>query len=130
MKEDSKLDQYYIPTNYNRASKFIGFNKRNIAETIFMVIVLFKLLDILPLYLKYKIMVMVIVIGPVAMLFLFGLKGESITQFVYAFLKFRKRRRKLYYLKPGQDQKSLLKKIFGKEDNNAKDETKNKSESE
>lgn len=127
--KDEKLESYFIPANYNKSTKFFGLKKRNIIEALAMGIALFNLLDMIPFILKVKLIVMIIVIGPVVILFAAGVKGESITQFIFSYLMFRKKKRILYYKKPGTEDTSLMAKYFRKgENNNAETEIKEQSE--
>jgi len=83
---------YPIPPNFaEEGTLFSGrIRTRNAVETAFFFLVLIQPLLRLSTPLKYKIYIGLIVILPVVILSIVGIQGQSLTAFVWSFLKFLK----------------------------------------
>ncbi|MCR5312580.1 MAG: hypothetical protein K6E54_02830, partial [Bacteroidaceae bacterium] len=95
MKGDRKMANFYtIPENLNDGKKFFGIKNRNLIETAVIEVVLFKLLSALPIFITYKALVMVIPMVALGILSVIGIRGESLTEFLYSTFKFYHRKAK------------------------------------
>lgn len=113
----NRRDIYYIPKNYNTSDSFLGYPYRHWIEAAIAVILFFYLINQTPFILTIRIPATVIICGLVGLLFIVGIKGESVTEFFVSYLIFRKKKRVLHLRRNGyvekkerkQQEKSLKK---------------------
>lgn len=96
-----RKDTFYIPKNYNDPGTLLGHTYRNWAEALVVAFVLFRLINATPFILTIRIPAIVIICGLMFALFLVGIKGESVTQFLISSVKFYKKRRVLHLRRSG-----------------------------
>lgn len=103
--EKKRPDIYYIPQNYNDGYKIRDIPYRNIAETVVAVFLLFKFIKWTPFVWTVQIIAGIPLGIGVVLLFLHGIKDESITQFLWSYIVFMKNKRKLALRKVGENDK-------------------------
>lgn len=100
MNDNNRVRGYHIPTNVFDGASFLGISARNWIEAAVLAFIpgwlFWKFVHFQELSLK--IIVMLIVCLPLAIFALVGFNGESLTQFVKTFFRFRKNRRILEYM--------------------------------
>lgn len=92
-------DKYYIPDNYNDGHEMRGIPYRNLIEGGIVSWLAKELISLTPFVLNIKLIADVIVIGIIMVIFAIGVKGESLTQFIYSYYLFRKSKRK-WHMRP------------------------------
>lgn len=90
-----RVDVYTIPPNFAQEGTILSgrIGIRNAIETGFLVLFLLQILLSLDWGVRGKIYAGIIVILPVAIFALIGVQGESLSSFIYQFLKYLKNRR-------------------------------------
>lgn len=94
--------EYYIPENINTGKKFFGIKNRNLIEAAVIETVLYKSLSLLPLFITYKAVVMIIPMAGLGILAVVGIRDESLTEFLYSTIRFYKKRMKMHFASPSQ----------------------------
>lgn len=92
---DEELDAYYIPDNYKKRDR-----KRNILEGIVVIGILCFIILHTPFVFNIKITAVVMIVVTLGTLFFFGIKDESVGQFVSAYIRHLKNRAKYIYRIP------------------------------
>lgn len=124
MEEKQRPDLYYIPENFSDGKTFKGVAYRNIVEALAVSYGMYKLIFLTPFIFSIKAVATMILAGGFGIFFLIGIKGESVTQFMYSYLLFKQRRRKLHLRRTGyvtkkermrnaKEKKSIINKIVG-----------------
>ncbi len=92
-------ETYYIPANFTDAGRVIGlFELRNLVEAVILVLpVLYFCLVLLPLELTAKITVTLIIVVPLGGFGLIGVRDDSLTRWIAAWWRWRKKRRLMTY---------------------------------
>lgn len=102
--ENSKHEIYYIPQNYEDAGGVLGgrFSQRNVIEMAVIcgpiVFIIAQLYSTFSLSFETLIIISTVTLLPLLALCAFGIKGESISQILFAFIRYRRNRRKLSYI--------------------------------
>lgn len=92
---DEPLNEYIIPDNYKPRNR-----SRNIIEAIIVVGGLSYLIWHSPFILNVRLIAIMCVVLFLGLLFVVGIKNESVTQFLINYILFLKRRNKYYFRKP------------------------------
>lgn len=98
--EEVKQEVYYIPDNFEDAGGVLGghFTQRNAIELLVLCGPLAYLeLKLLRFSIETNIIIMMLTLIPLAALCAFGINGESLSQILVAFIRYRRKRRKLSY---------------------------------
>ena len=83
-------ETYYIPANFTDAGRVMGlFELRNLVEAVILVL--------LPLELTAKITVTLIIVVPLGGFGLIGVRDDSLTRWLGAWLRWRRARRLMTY---------------------------------
>jgi hypothetical protein len=92
-------ETYYIPANYTDAGRIFGlFEIRNVIEAVLLGAPIVALCArFLPLDLTTKIIVTLIIFIPSAGFAMTGINGDSLSRYLKAWLRWRKKRRILTY---------------------------------
>ena len=92
-------ETYYIPANFTDAGRIFGlFEIRNIIEALVLgVPTIFLCATLLPLSITAKVIVTLIIFVPIAGFALIGISDDSLSRYLEAWLRWRKRRRVLTY---------------------------------
>ena len=100
---NDRPDEFYIPDNMNDGKHFLHIKNRNLIETVVMELAYFKIIGIIPFVLQVRIVICVI--GALIIFFLgvFGIHGESLTEFIGTVIRFNKKRAVLHLMKAGQE---------------------------
>ena len=91
-----KKDDFWIPMNFQQPEKFMGVPIRNLVESGICTFLIYKGISITPFVFEIKLIAVLILCTPVLVFGIFGIRGESITQFLYAYYNFRKNRKSLH----------------------------------
>ena len=101
--EEYRPETYYIPNNFKDAGGVLGgkLGKRNAVE-LFVIcgpiaLIEFKLLFPFISSMETKIIIGMVTLLPLALLCAFGIGGESLSQMVLSYIRFKKGRRTLHY---------------------------------
>lgn len=122
-----KPTDYIIPANYNDGKRFKNIPYRNIIEAIVAIRLIGKPLMSLPISTNAKIVIVVLTCGLLGLLFIVGIKDESVTQFMYAYIVFLKNRRKLHLRRIGYVPKKAREEYRRSEETRKKQEAKEQS---
>lgn len=100
---EDKPEVYYIPPNYEDAGGFLGgrFKQRNGIEMAVVggPLLLININFIMPrVSTEVGLSILIVSVLPALALCAFGIRGESISQFLFAFIKYLKKRRKLSFI--------------------------------
>ena len=92
-------ETYHIPANFTDAGRVMGlFELRNLVEAVLLVLpVLYFCMVLLPLELTAKITVTLIIIVPLGGFGLIGVRDDSLTRWIAAWWRWRKKRRLMTY---------------------------------
>ena len=92
-------ETYYTPRQLHRRGRVIGlFELRNLVEAVILVLpVLYFCLVLLPLELTAKITVTLIIVVPLGGFGLIGVRDDSLTRWIAAWWRWRKKRRLMTY---------------------------------
>lgn len=99
--EEVRQEVYYIPENFDDAGGVLGghFTQRNAIELCVLCGPLaYCEFKFLPLDMKTILMVAILTVIPLAALCAFGIRGESLSQILVAYIRFIRKRRKLSYI--------------------------------
>ncbi len=98
-------ETYYIPANFTDAGRVMGlFELRNLVEAVILVLpVLYFCLVLLPLELTAKITVTLIIVVPLGGFGLIGVRDDSLTRWLGAWLRWRRSRRLMTYRGGGKN---------------------------
>lgn len=88
--EEEKLYEFVIPENYKK-----GFSYRNIVEAVLVVGILDKLISITPFIFTVKLIAITVVTVIFGFIFVIGIKGESVFEFLSSYIRYRRSRKKL-----------------------------------
>lgn len=88
--EEEKLYEFFIPDNYKN-----GFRYRNIVEAVLVVGILDKLISITPFIFTVKLIAITVVTVIFGFIFVIGIKGESVFEFLTSYIRYRRSRKKL-----------------------------------
>lgn len=93
--KDNEFETYYIPPNFIEGSTLFGglFKLRNAIEAGVLVVAVGLPVFLLNIPLTTKIIVLCLTALPLALLGLFGVSGECLSSFIFAFFKWLKNRR-------------------------------------
>lgn len=91
-------DQIYIPDNIKEDETF-KIPNRNLGEAVVVDLILYKGIQLTPFITEIKITATIISIGCFSILFLVGIKGESVTEFLITLSKYMKKQKKMRYRK-------------------------------
>ena len=95
------MTQYYIPSNFSGENSWRGIPYRNIAEAIVGLLMMWWITGQIPLtgilVSVFRIIICLLFFG----LGIFGIKDESVTQFIHSYVTFLKKRRKLHFRPAG-----------------------------
>lgn len=108
--QDDAPQQYFNPTNFNDDDQFLGtslgINKTNVIETVIVDIAIWFMVGILPFIPLALLIIRLTLIVIVSTVFIVGIKGESILQFIFAVVRAKKRRRQLHLRRVGYIERS------------------------
>ena len=110
--EEYRPEPYYIPQNFKDAGGVLGgrLGKRNAVELLVvcgpLAYLEYHLLPILNLSMQMMIIIAMVTIIPIAFVCAFGIGGESVSQLTVAWIRFRKKRRKLRYMEFSSEAKN------------------------
>ena len=92
-------ESYHIPVNFTDAGRLFGlFEIRNAIETVFLTLpVIFLCLRFLPFRIMPRIMVTLILVVPLGGFGLIGIQDDSLTRWLSAWVRWRRRRRMIFY---------------------------------
>lgn len=96
-------NQFYIPDNYDDGSQLFGIPYRNIAEGLIAGAFLVWLSWKIPFVIEIKLTIAIILFVLCVILFAIGVKGESMTQFLFAAIRFYVNKRKMHLQVPGAE---------------------------
>lgn len=90
---------YHIPNNFTDAGRVMGlFELRNLVETVLLTLpALYLCIALLPFSLTPKIIITLSVVVPLAGIGLIGISDDSLTRWLAAWWRWRRRRRVLFY---------------------------------
>lgn len=90
---------YHIPSNFTDAGRVMGlFELRNLVEAVLLAVpALYLCIALLPFSLTPKIIVTLSIIVPLAGFGLIGISDDSLTRWLGAWWRWRRRRRVLFY---------------------------------
>lgn len=91
-----KKDDFWIPMNFQQPEKFMGKPIRNLVESGVCTYLIYKGVSITPFVFEIKLIAVLILCTPVVVFGIWGIRGESITQFLFAYYNFRKNRKSLH----------------------------------
>ena len=93
--KDSEFETYYIPPNFIEGSTLFGglFKLRNAIEGAILAIAAGLPIFLLNISLTIRIILLCLTALPLALLGLFGVSGECLSSFIFAFFKWLKNRR-------------------------------------
>lgn len=97
MLDDERLDKYYIPDNLNDHKKFFHIPDRNLIETVVVLVIEYYVFKILPLSIMTTFIAGAITMGVTAVVFIFGINNESVTEFILSTISFQKKKRIVHY---------------------------------
>lgn len=89
-------NKFLIPDNYNDNSQFVGVPYRNLAEGIIFGGLMVVLTWQIPFIITIKITIALIVFVVNVIIFSIGVRSESMTQFLFATIKFVINKRRLH----------------------------------
>ncbi len=92
-------DLYHIPVNYTDAGRILGvFEIRNVVEAVLLAVpTLYLCLALLPLPLKAKLIVTIVLVIPMGGFALIGIRDDSLTRWLRIWRRWRRNRRILYF---------------------------------
>lgn len=92
-------DSYYIPTNFTDAGRVMGlFELRNLVEAVILTLpALYLCLAFLPLDMTTKLVVTLSIIVPLGGFGLIGISDDSLSRWVSNWIRWRGRRRIMFY---------------------------------
>lgn len=90
---------YHIPNNFTDAGRVMGlFELRNLVEAVLLALpTLYLCIALLPFSLTPKIIITLSVVVPLAGIGLIGISDDSLTRWLAAWWRWRRRRRVLFY---------------------------------
>lgn len=90
---------YHIPNNFTDAGRVMGlFELRNLVEAVLLTLpALYLCIALLPFSLTPKIIITLSVVVPLAGIGLIGISDDSLTRWLAAWWRWRRRRRVLFY---------------------------------
>ena len=90
---------YHIPNNFTDAGRVMGlFELRNLVEAVLLALpALYLCIALLPFSLTPKIIITLSVVVPLAGIGLIGISDDSLTRWLVAWWRWRRRRRVLFY---------------------------------
>lgn len=91
-----KKDEFWIPMNFKQPEKFMDIPIRNLVESGVCVFLIYKGVSLTPFVFEIKLIAILILCTPVLIIGRFGIRGESISQFLFSYFKFRKNRKSLH----------------------------------
>ena len=102
-------EDYFIPANYNDAGRVFGaFPVRNAVEAVCIGLPLFLLAMNLPLAFTPRLIAALTVTVPAAGFALTGVQDDSLSQFALRWLRWRRRRRILWYRGGGKEKTAWI----------------------
>lgn len=92
-------DAYHIPVNFTDAGRLFGlFEVRNAIETVVLTLpIVFFCLCFLPFRIMTRIVVTLILVVPLGGFGLIGIRDDSLTRWLTAWTRWRRRRRMIFY---------------------------------
>lgn len=91
-----KKDDFWTPMNFQQPEKILGKPIRNLVEIGVCMFLIYKGVSVTPFVFEIKLIAVLILCTPVVASGLWGIRGESITQFMFAIYDFRKNRNLLH----------------------------------
>lgn len=88
--DEEELYKFVIPENYKK-----GFSYRNVVEAVLVVGVLDKIISITPFIFSVKLIAITVVSVIFGLIFVIGIKGESVFEFLLSYIRYRKNRKRL-----------------------------------
>ena len=114
MSDEVQEKTYTIPTNYKNVGKWKNISIRNLLEGIAVFFIVWLLFNQIPLLRwQFKIGLILLVGGGLAILFVIGVNGKSLTKFLIDYIKFVYAKKKDHF--PGMEA------IYGEATSNRKD---------
>ena len=92
----NKENEFFIPENYDTDSEFLGIPYRNIVEGLILAAILIWLEWKIPFVAEIKLTIAVILFFVPVIICSIGIKGESVSQFLYACIVFFFKNRRLH----------------------------------
>lgn len=93
--------EYIIPKNYSEGRSFRGYSYRNIAEGVVGAIITWNLVQSTPFIASIRLPAGVILAVIMLFLGIFGIRDESITQFIGTLILYRRDKKKYHMRRPG-----------------------------
>ena len=92
---DEKNDIYLIPPNFIEGGTLFGgaFKLRNVVEALILIASFGIPILLLPLSITVRIILLCLTAFPAGLIALFGVSGECLSSYVFAFFKFLKNKR-------------------------------------
>lgn len=117
MDEKEKEQIYIIPNNVNENGNILMFFKtRNLAEALVVSAVLLVLWRVITLPFSFTVQLVsfMFVIPPVAILAVIGIKGESLFEYLFEVMFYKKKKRQMVFKMPRPAETETKKKFFTK----------------
>lgn len=99
---DEKESTYIIPHNFTGMGKLMNHGIRNWIEAAIVALLAANVIMKVPFTMYAKIVVFTLVVGGLFIFFLIGIKDESVTQFLWGCIMFRRKRRIYHMKRPDQ----------------------------
>jgi hypothetical protein len=101
-------DSYYIPDNLNDGRTFFHIPNRNLIETVVLEIAMVILVKSTPFIATIKLSAGIILGVALGIVGIFGIKNESLTEFIISTIRFKKARHAIHFRKCNEEIKDEI----------------------